>query len=161
MKTIAVVLLLLVASEGCGSYQSPPVEQQIVSDLGIGIFVDSDCPGWAHAENLRDRVDALARVVSLHAAAPAEELAGWLIVFRAQDRVSCDSTDEAFGCVHVTEKWIEATCLDTDCVETTILAHELLHVWFPDPKHTNPQWKTLWGAVYSVFQRTDGSICQP
>lgn len=152
-------IVLLAVLTGCGVSDPCPVEPQVVSELGIGFYADPECPEWTRAPDLPVRLDAVARVVAQHVDADPADLRGYVVVFRATDRVPCEDTAEAFGCAHAADRWIEATCIDAGCAEASILAHELLHAWLFDPEHTDPRWATLWSAVYAAFQLPDGTMC--
>lgn len=152
----SVVAVLMV---GCGASDPCPVEPQIVSDLGIGFYADPECPEWTRVDDVADRVDAIATVVAQHMSADPKGLRGYVVVFRSSDRILCDEKMKAVGCMHFNGRWIEATCVDTKCAEASILAHELLHAWLPDPDHSDPRWSTLWQTVYSAFQDQNGNLC--
>jgi hypothetical protein len=153
--------IVLVLASGCGTDRLTP---DYWTDLGIGVAVTEDAADWAHAPDLRDRIDAIAVIVAEHASRSPEELSGLVILFHSGP-VLCH-TDTPFwtiGC-HYTHSWIEvSTHQDPDddspeaieafgdsiwnpgCVEQTALAHELLHELIGNPEHDDPLWLTLPG----------------
>lgn len=145
----AFLALLLSFFGACGHSDPCPVEPQLWTDLGIGVYVEEGAAEWTTYEDLSARIDAMAQIVATYADRPVEGLRGWTIIFRNVYVFRCGEMENAAGCAHPSG-WIEiGTHNFRPCLEETVLPHEFLHAlgyW----SHEDPRWNDWQYVVDSL-----------
>jgi len=134
--------LLLAACGGPGDSASSATPAQSVN--GLSVVVESDAP-FAHAADFDDRVQ------STLDAALAYWGGTWALVdhhvLRLVDAPTVDCAGrESLGCFDGTE--LRLTTKDpgmgtVDCIEQTVLVHEIGHLVIGDVNHTDPRWMEM------------------
>jgi len=147
------LLLFAWVLAACGGSQ--PGEQPTFYLHDVGVIVHSTAP-------FSTRPDFPARVESTIDAALAywggtwQNLKGSTITFEDAQDLSCGQVTDAFGCA---DGSIRLTTRDPsfgiwDCVEQTVLVHEIGHAVIGDPDHTDPRWMGFTPVMDALEGRT-------
>jgi hypothetical protein len=128
----SIVLFLLAA--GCGGEPHPVVRPTECDRTVLGACVVGAAP------NLDTKyLERQMRLSLAYWNEPEGALEGWAIVF-SRDTVPCP-TAPASGCTWWdSSKTIELHALDPDCLEASMLVHEIGHAVHHDRRHTGPWW---------------------
>lgn len=140
MKTALTVALVLLSA--CGLLQPEP---DFYVD-GVGVKLETSAE-WARAPDFAERFRATAAAGLEYSGGSYADLAGWVVVFK-DGRVECSGTGGHNGCAEGYRQTITVSSLlfsdddtPTRCVESTVLAHEVVHVTKADRCHEDPVWK--------------------
>lgn len=144
---------IFVSLLGCGGPECP-VEAQIYTPYGIGVYVEAEgASEWAYRYDLPTRLDRLVDVVAAYAGRDPGDLLGWVVVIRADDHVPCGDHEAVDACTHYAGRWIEQSLQAYPCIEQSSLAHELLHA-LGLHGHSDPRWRD-WTSVATQLNSYD------
>jgi hypothetical protein len=144
LATIFVALLVLCLCSGCGG-QPETVQPAPDFDVdGVGVKVIGSDLRWEHAADLPHRVERVIRTAAQYAGGSFDQLQGWVIVFQAE-AVDCGSQAAAWGCTNHDARTImvSVSTWHPGCVESTVLAHEVVHDILGDGAHSLGLWRCL------------------
>jgi hypothetical protein len=127
---------LLVAS-GCASTDAATPDFQV---RGVGVMVNSVAPFTRH-QDFPARVESTIDAALAYWGGSWAALNGKTITFDGDQHVACEGNLEAIGCYDGSIR-VSTSDLGTafDCVEETVLVHEIGHAVIGDPDHTDPRW---------------------
>jgi hypothetical protein len=136
-RALAVISLLLLAVSACGGKEGG-VESGV---HGVGIIVQTDAP-FAHEANLPDRLETVISAALTYWGGDWEQLAGRTITLSSGPYVACGSAPAATGCY---DGELRVSAWDpgvgtVNCVEQTVLVHEIGHAIIGDSMHQDPRW---------------------
>ncbi len=134
----AFVLLLSVLAASCGGREP----DFYVHDTGI--LVESPVP-FAHRPELPGRIESTVSAALGYWGGDWSALRGRTITLSGDPYVSCGGNDRALGCydgdVRVTTS--DPASGPFQCVEQTVLVHEIGHAVLGDALHEDPRWMQL------------------
>lgn len=107
---------------------------------GASVVVNSSAPFTRHAD-FPARVESTVEEALQYWGGTWASLEGKTITFDGDQHVRCEGTLEAIGCydgsIRVSTRDVSSTF---NCVEETVLVHEIGHAVIGDPDHTDPRW---------------------
>ena len=141
------VALLACALAACGGSQSDPQPTFYVHN--VGVVVHSTAP-FSTRPDFPARIESTIDAALSYWGGTWQDLQGWTITFEDAQDVSCGNMTDAFGCA---DGAIRLSTRDPsfgtwDCVEQTVLVHEIGHAVIGDADHTDPRWMNF-GPVLS------------
>jgi hypothetical protein len=133
----------------CGGGQPSPD----VNVRGTNIVVDSAAPFTRHAD-FPARVESTLDVALKYWGGTWSDLRGKTVAFEGTLHVDCVGSPDAIGCYDGGTIRVSTRDVGTEfnCVEETVLVHEVGHAIIGDPDHTDPRWMDF----SSVAQVLDG-----
>jgi len=132
-----VAALALAALAGCGQGRADFWVR------GAGVAVETTAP-FAHQEDFPERIETTLGAALDYWGGGWRHLAGRTITLTGEPEVACGE-GRSLGCF---DGDIRLTTVDPgagtfDCVEQTILVHEVGHAVIGDPLHEDPRWMEL------------------
>jgi hypothetical protein len=141
MKTPALAACAVLAlSAGCqGPREQPAADFDEVD--GVGVKVGTSL-AWAHDPALPDRLHRVISAAATYGGGSASQLHGWVVVLEdTWAECSGIAPHSTLGCTRWGEERIGVDVNGVDCVEQTVLAHEVLHAIIGDACHRSPLWR--------------------
>jgi hypothetical protein len=134
--------LVLVLAIGCGVPRSERDADFTVQ--GTDVVVASDAP-FASAPDFPARVESTLDAALAYWGGRWSDLRGVVVTFSDERSVTCGASTAALGCY---DGDIRLTTADPglgtfDCVEQTVLVHEVGHAVIGDPRHEDPRWMQM------------------
>ncbi|HSN90017.1 MAG TPA: hypothetical protein VLS93_02215 [Anaeromyxobacteraceae bacterium] len=146
-RALATIILLGAAS--CG----PPPDFSV---RGTGVYVESDAP-FARQGDLPARLESTIDAALRYWGGDWIDLRGTTITLVGAQYVPCGGQASSLGCYEHGE--IRVSTRDPgigtfQCVEQTVLVHEIGHAAIGDPQHTDPRWMDLEPVADELRGRT-------
>jgi hypothetical protein len=146
------VLCGLMALMSCNRMGAATRELEI---RGAVVVVNATAPFTRHAD-FRARLESTIDVALQYWGGTWAALDGKTITFASDRHVRCEGSTAAMGCydgsIRVSTRDV-ATVFN--CVEETVLVHEIGHAVIGDPQHTDPRWRDF-GAVQRRLEGRPG-----
>lgn len=149
-RSCVVSALLLTALAACGGTEPQP--DFVVRSAAI--VLRSDAPFTQHGD-LPERIESTIEAALEYWGGDWSHLSGRTITFEGTRYVQCGSSTSAIGCfdgdLRVSTRDIAFTY---QCVEQTVLVHEIGHAVIGDPNHTDPRWMDFSSLEQKLQGRT-------
>jgi hypothetical protein len=150
VSPVVLVTLVLAACSGGGSEPTPTFYVR-----NVGVVVNSTAP-FTSEKDFPSRVESTIDAALSYWGGTWQDLQGWTITFEDAQDVSCGNVGDAFGCA---DGSIRLTTRDPsfgtwDCVEQTVLVHEIGHAVIGDADHTDPRWMNFAPVLNELDGRT-------
>ncbi len=130
---VLVCAVLLAGCSGAGNASDFAVR-------GTNVVVNSTVPFTRHSD-FPSRVESTIDAALKYWGGTWDDLRGKSLVFEADQHVACEGSQNAIGCY---DGDIRVSTRDFgtpfNCVEETVLVHEIGHAIIGDPDHTDPRW---------------------
>lgn len=123
---------------------APPARSPDFDVNGAGVVVETSVP-FAHAPDFRERVESTVEAALEYWGGDWSDLQGMVITFSGETTVTCPGVGPSLGCY---DGDIRLTTADPgagpfQCVEQTVLVHEIGHAVIGDRLHQDPRWMQL------------------
>ncbi len=145
----AALLALLVVLAACGG--GSPQPDFVVH--GTGVIVQSAAP-FTKGADFPARIESTVDAALSYWGGDWKSLEGSTITLEDSQHVHCGSSSDAIGCqdgnIRVSTR--DPSLGTWDCVEETVLVHEVGHAVIGDTNHTDPRWMDF----VPVMQQLDG-----
>jgi hypothetical protein len=140
MSLPALVLARATPRGGIGRSERSPD----FSVRGTDVVVESSAP-FARAPDFPERVESTLGAALSYWGGRWSDLHGMVVTFSDEESVPCGGSTSALGCY---DGDIRLTTADPgvgtfECVEQTVLVHEVGHAVIGDPRHEDPRWMQM------------------
>ena len=122
---------------------------------GVGVTVNTTAP-FATAKDFPARVESTIDAALSYWGGTWQDLQGWTITFDGAQHVPCGDVPDALGCADgsISLSTRDPSLGTWDCVEQTVLVHEIGHAVIGDPDHTDPRWMNFAPVKQALAGRT-------
>lgn len=145
----ALVLMTATLLAGCGGERAPDFRVR-----GVGVILETDAP-FASRVDLPVRLESTIDAALSYWGGDWSALEGTTITLVGDQYVACSAAN-AIGCndgdIRVSTR--DPSIGPWQCVEQTVLVHELGHSIIGDPGHTDPRWMDFVPVEDSLSGRT-------
>ena len=128
--TIVLLMCIYAPIVGCGSGEHQPTPDYMIEG-GIGIKIESGSADWTIDPQFNERIIFIIASTAEYVGHDVGDINGWVIYFRSASYVDGRSK-YAMGTTHHDISTIEVATKYTDCIEESILIHELIHAYISD-----------------------------
>ena len=145
----AAAIVLLASTASCGA------DRPDFYVAGVGVVVQTDAPFSRHPD-FAGRIGSAVSAALAYWGGSWEDLRGSRITFLEGPYVPCSAREGAVGCY---DGQFRISASDPgagtfECVEQTVLVHEIGHAVIGDPLHTDPRWMEFDSVLAALAGRS-------
>ncbi len=145
------VVLAVLSLAACGAARDPAPDFFV---RGLGVVVSSGAP-FAQQRDLPSRIESTVDAALTYWGGDWQALEGTKLTLEGDRYVACTNASGAIGCF---DGNIRVSTQDAgtafQCVEQTVLVHEIGHAVIGDPGHLDPRWMDFALVAQALSGRT-------